>query len=463
MRIFLALVALASTAHAQDAGPPDGGAPPPAVSEDEIKAAIQADQAAKAKAQPNNPSTSTPGTNAPPGPIAPPGSTSVASASANASPFTRFVQSLNPDISAIVDFAAGWYSQNDLTVKNGDDPASTGFNLQEAEIALQAVVDPYFRADIFLTIPNAKGLEIEEAYLTTTRLPWNFQLKAGIFRAGFGRQNTQHLHTQDFTRRPEMNAQFLGIDGLRAPGMELNWLVPKLPFYLVLAFSVFSVPAAEPDVVLQTFGGGKPWDFAYVATARAFFDIKESTSLYFGLNYAHGKTSQSSTTGNPAIPMAAPGQPVPTVYDNFYDNLYGVDLYFKWKPPNQAKTYTSVAWQSEWFMRQIPGLTIAGVKTPQLEGGLYTQLVVQAHRRWYLGLRGEILGIPSGDNVQREYAVSSSITWGLSEFSRIRLFGEARFPSKGNSMPTPAQPTAPYGSAFLQLEAAIGAHGAHPF
>jgi hypothetical protein len=94
---------------------------------------------------------------------------------------------------------------------------------------------------------------------------------------------------------------------------------------------------------------------------------------------------------------------------------------------------------------------------------MYSQLVMQVHRRWYLGVRGEILGLPSGDNVQREYAAAGSVTWGLSEFSRIRLYGEARFPHKGASSPNPPQPETAYGSAFLQFEVAIGAHGAHPY
>ena len=37
------------------------------------------------------------------------------------------------------------------------------------------------------------------------------------------------------------------------------------------------------------------------------------------------------------------------------------------------------------------------------------------------------MGIPQGDNVKREYAGEGSITWGLSEFSRIRLYGELRY------------------------------------
>jgi hypothetical protein len=422
--------------------PPPANPPPSAQTpeEEEIQRAIQSDVAAKAKGG---------------GPAAAPATPLVSPTAAQPSALTRFFQSLNPDISAILDFTPGWYSNDDGTVKSGDDPGKTGFNLQEAEIALQAVVDPYFRADVFLTIPNAQNLEVEEAFLTTTNLPGNLQLKAGIFRANMGRQNAQHLHLQDFTRRPAINPYFLGIDGLRAPGMELNWLVPRLPFYLVLSFEIFSVPAAEPDQVLQTFGGGKPWDFTYTAAARAFFEISESISVYPGLNYAHGKTSQITTMPNPLVPMAAPTSPMPTVFDNFYDNLYGADLYVKWKPPNQAKTYTSVAWQSEYWLRQIPDLKIAGVLTPQLEGGLYTQVVVQAARRWYFGLRGQVLGIPEGDNVKHQYGGAASITWGLSEFSRIRLYGELWWPNP--------QLQNLYGAAFLQFEASIGAHGAHPF
>ena len=89
-----------------------------------------------------------------------------------------FFQSLNPDISVIVTGAAG-FSQRAPLLLAGDDPdlkgslveRSAGITLQELELAFQSIVDPYFRADVFLTIPNLGGLEIEEAFLTTTGLP----------------------------------------------------------------------------------------------------------------------------------------------------------------------------------------------------------------------------------------------------------------------------------------------------
>ncbi len=452
-----------SAAPQQNPAAPQQNSAPPASAPDEaeIEKALKSDQAAQEKAHPNAPAATAPATANPAAPMAQTAPASATQSGGWAS-FGRFIQSMNPDLSAIVDFSAGWYSDEKVP-KSGDDPAHTGFNAQEVEVALQAVVDPYFRADIFLTIPNLNGLEVEEAYLTTTHLPLNLQLKAGIFRAGLGRQNSQHLHLQDFTRRPALNAALLGVDGLRAPGLEVNWLVPKIPFYLVLAYSMFSVDPAEPDVQLQTFGGGARWDFTYVATARAFFPLGDTKSLYVGLNYAHGKTSQHSTTNCALVGVT----PCVTPYDNFYDNLYGLDVYFKWKPVNVANTYRAVAWQTEFFMRQIPGVTIAEVHIPQLEGGLYTQVVAQLARRWVLGVRGEAMGIPRGDNLRTELAAAASLTWTLSEFSRIRLYGELRGPvgsASPNAMFTSG--TAPHnlnGATFLQFEIAIGAHGAHPF
>ena len=82
---------------------------------------------------------------------------------------------------------------------------------------------------MYLTIPNLTGIEVEEAFATTTSLPWNLQVKAGSFRSAFGRQNGQHLHVQDFTRRPLVNSAFLGTDGLRGPGLQVSWLTPLPP------------------------------------------------------------------------------------------------------------------------------------------------------------------------------------------------------------------------------------------
>jgi hypothetical protein len=465
-RLMVLLLLCAAPAFAQD---PPSDTPDQA----EIEKALKADQAAKEKAGTAGPPPTAAPAPAPSAPGAAPtaapaptpsglapwatGAATVAPATGQTSMWGRVFQLLNPDIAGIVNFAGGWYSREEQTVKSGDDPAISGFNVQELELAFQAVIDPYFRADIFLAIPNLEGFEVEEAYATTMRLPANFQVKGGIFRAGFGRQNTQHLHNQEFVRRPQMNALFLGIDGLRAPGLEVNWLVPRIPWYMLLAVSAFSVGKAEPDQVLQTFGGGERHDFTYLASVRSFFSLSPATSLLLGLQYAHGKSSQSATKNeelpSTALTITTVG---PTKYDNFYTHLYGVDLMLKWRPVSVAKTWAALVWQTEFFIRHIPNWRDPLGPRAQVEGGLYTQLVGQVARQWLMGVRGEILGLPEGDNVKRAYTLSGQLTWRFSEYSQLRAHGEIAFQT------APGTPRTS-GAFFLQLQASIGAHGAHAF
>src|SRR5439155_15000949 len=66
--------------------------------------------------------------------------------------------------------------------------------MRESEVSFQAVVDPYARADFFVSISN-DGVELEEGFVTFTHLPADLLVKVGKFKAQIGKVNTQHLHT----------------------------------------------------------------------------------------------------------------------------------------------------------------------------------------------------------------------------------------------------------------------------
>ena len=119
----------------------------------------------------------------------------------------------------------------------------------------QAAIDPYLDGAIFLAIPNLEGIEVEEGYLVTTSLPANLQIKAGTFRSHVGRNNGQHLHPQNFTRRPLMGPLLFGVDGFRGPGAQLSVLLP-LPWFATLFAEAFSIGPPEDPARLATFGGG---------------------------------------------------------------------------------------------------------------------------------------------------------------------------------------------------------------
>ena len=121
----------------------------------------------------------------------------------------------------------------------------------------------------------------------------------------------------------------------------------------------------------------------------------------------------------------------------------------------------SVALQAEAIVRHFgSGDALGG----EWDGGAYAQAVVQVARRWFIGARADLIGIPTSSVTARTVRVGSSLTWQGSEFARVRLYAEAE---KANLATTPAllqevQPSwAP--AAFLQLEFSLGAHGAHSF
>ncbi|MBX7117243.1 MAG: hypothetical protein K1X64_23195 [Myxococcaceae bacterium] len=368
-------------------------------------------------------------------------------------PVARVVQSMNPDVSAVITFAAGLAEKqhyslagDDPSLFGGSDEQPGGFTVQEAEIALQASVDAYFRADLFLAIPNLSSVEVEEGFITSTSLPANLQLKGGIFRSQLGRQNGQHLHLQDFARRPLINEAYLGEDGLRAPGVQLAWLVP-VPFFLQLSGEALSVSPPEKLGHLASFGGGKRTDLTYTASVRSFVPFTDEASLSLGLHAAFGKTPGMHGQNEDEVLRAGARTTV-----------QGIDAYFKYKPANQAGSYFSLAWTTELFWRQVHG-TAAGEEV-LVDGGLYSQLLFQISRRWYVGLRQDVLGLPASKLQTPAWRTALSATFAPTEFSRIRAYVEREtLPQRGASLFSGA----PNWAGYLQWEVTFGAHGAHPY
>ena len=360
---------------------------------------------------------------------------------------------LNPDISAILDLTGG-YAQRNFISRSGDDPKfdgdssshASGFTMQEAELALSSIVDPYFKGEFYLAIPNSGEVEIEEAFATTLALPSDLQIKAGKFRSSIGRQNGQHLHLQDFTRRPLINQYFLGGDGLNGTGVQVSWLVP-LPFYSLIAVEGLSVKGTtETSDPVQTFGGDKR-DPTLVATWKNFFPLSEETSMYLGLSYAKGRsaTALDTTTSTRAAGHGLRSQ------------LAGADLYLKYKPANAVRGFYSLTSQTEYYFRFL-GET--HTSNAQNDGGFYTQLVYQIAQRWFLGVRADIIGLPRSLYLIPTKRFSTALTYAPSEFSRIRLYAENETVSTDDYPTTMPASSSAY---LVQFEVSIGAHGSHAF
>ena len=124
----------------------------------------------------------------------------------------------NPDIAVIGNFvgAAG---------RNDDRSRCRRCSSSEAELSLQAVVDPYARADFFLAA-SPEGLEIEEGFITFPTLPGGLLVKVGKLKAQFGKANTLHSHVMPWVDQPLVDAEPArrrrGPERLRHLGLEAD-------------------------------------------------------------------------------------------------------------------------------------------------------------------------------------------------------------------------------------------------
>lgn len=103
----------------------------------------------------------------------------------------------------------------------GHDPNKNGFTLQQGELSISGAVDPYFSGELHV-VGMPGGVELEEAFLTTTSLPYGLQVEAGYSLTEFGLINPKHAHAWEWIDQPVINSRLFGGEGTRAPGARLS-------------------------------------------------------------------------------------------------------------------------------------------------------------------------------------------------------------------------------------------------
>ena len=320
----------------------------------------------------------------------------------------------NPDIAVIGDFLGA--------IGKNDSPFATpSLELHEAEASFQAIVDPYARADFFLTFsPTEVG--VEEGYVTFTSLPGDFLLKVGKMRASFGKVNQMHNHVMPWTDRPLVTQDLVGgEEGISDAGLSLSRLIINPVLFLEATAEVYR--GVSPDL----FVAPRRQDLTYVGRLRGYRDVTESTNIDFGGSFARG-TSKDEGAG-------------------FHTSLIGADLTLRWRPLRRA-IYHRFAGRTElvWSRRDLKDATQAHAF------GAYASLEYQFAQRWFAAVRldrSERADLPS----LVDKGVSAILTYWPSEFSQVR--GQYRHTNYGEGIKA---------DEFLfQFQFSIGAHGAHTF
>ena len=323
----------------------------------------------------------------------------------------------NPDIAVIGD-VLGAAGHNEVK-------PSPAFEMHEAEASFQAVVDPYARADFFVSF-GEEGVEIEEGFVTFPALPGGLLVKVGKVRAAFGKVNTLHNHVLPWADRPLVTANLVnGEDGIDDTGISVARLIPNPWIFLEATGQVFRGDSGD------LFTSSKPGDLSYVGHLRGYHDLTENTNIDLGASYARGHNASGVVDGSDI--------------GRFITQLGGFDATLRWRPL-QRSIYHSFIGRSEvvWSRREQP-------TGEQNSTGFYVSGDYQFARRWFTGVRydrSDRADAPTLDSGQ-----SLSLTYWPSEFSQIRgQYRRTRYAEIDTA------------NEFLfQFQFSIGAHGAHPF
>lgn len=329
-------------------------------------------------------------------------------------------KALNPDISLLGNFlgAAG----------NSAGHPSPSLEMKESELGIQAVVDPYARADVFLSF-GEQGVNLEEGYLTFTSLPGALQLRVGKMRAAFGKVNSMHTHALPWTDRPLVTGNLLaGEEGISDAGLSLSRTLPA-PKNIFLEATAQVFRGDTPGL----FQAARRSDVSTVGHLRAYRDITESTNLDLGFSYARGHS-----------PIA-----------DGANQVYGIDATLRWKPLRRA-IYNSFIARSEFVWgraEQAPVPTASLLPVALLKPfGYYISTDYQLARRWFLGGRFDRSDRLISPQLT-DTGGSIILTYRPSEFAQIR--SQLRRTGYAENLTA--------NELLFQVQFAIGAHGAHAF
>jgi len=360
-----------------------------------------------------------------------------------------------PDISAVADMVA------DLSPDGSTQEDASRFGVREVELALQAVVDPYFRGDIFLGVSDEEGISIEQAYLTTTSLPHQLQVRAGRFLMPFGKQNTSHRHDLHTIEFPHVIQRLFSPEGLKGTGLQGSRVFSPFGFYQELLVTAVDRLGERDEGLTATEATNESLGgLGFSARLRNYVDLTEAANVELSLSVMTGKREQ----------------PLPETYAALFDDgtnsalarqsVIGADLTYRWRPLQQG-IYRSFILQAE-VMRQLndrspsipipAGCTSCGGLETSYAGplrdftGAYVFARYQTTRRTFLGARGDWLQDIEDDG-RTLRAGSVYLEWFPSEFSKLVAGYEAVSPAGGTVT----------NRLLFQAAFSLGPHRPHPF
>jgi hypothetical protein len=392
------------------------------------------------------------------------------------------------DLSLAVVAAAGTSTATDHELEElyagGHDPHGRGFTLQTAELALTGAVDPYFTAQAYLAASPEHGVELEEAYITTTSLPYGLEAKVGYQLIEFGRVNTTHVHAAGWIAKPVIVSRLLGGDGSRTAGARLAALLPT-SWYSQVMFGAYDAD----DGTLVSFRGEAGHDDEHggeEGAERSIGGRLRAEELTVGswsdlLWLVRWENAGAIGGAEAKLGLSWLGGPNAAGENDARTTMIGADLTLGGRTDGGPVMWWKAVIEGMHRSAKLPASDELGADGAVGGGddftapadtisdwGLYAQVEAGIGGGWSLGLRGEY-ATASGDRFETDgaiepdgegatdtrFRVSPLIAYRPSEFSRLRLqydYDRAEHLEDDTAH-----------SVWLGLDVLIGAHPAHGF
>jgi len=369
---------------------------------------------------------------------------------------------LLPDISVVGDMIA------DFSPKGSTQEGGARFGIREVEVALQAAVDPYFRGDVFLGVSDEEGISIEQAFITTTALPYGIEARLGRVLMPFGKQNQTHRHDLHTIEHSYIVQNLFSPEGLKGTGATLSKVFAPLGFYQEIQASVID-RFGESDESLVVDGLedlGEPANqslggLGFAARLRNYWDLSESANIELGFSGITGKRERQLVRGSE--PPGSGSIITPVGIRNQRQSVIAADLTYRWRPLQQG-IYRSFILQAEYMQQRNPDgpffvLDRDFVDAPRgTNGGGYVYARYQISRRGFVGTRFDYVAdvTPVSDvSNGNPRAWSAYYEFFPSEFSKL-VGGYERY-NPGTSVPSGIN------RFIVQLAFSLGPHKPHPF
>jgi hypothetical protein len=344
------------------------------------------------------------------------------------------INQFNPGIGFVVDSIFSYTSRGEEAA-GLNRPGGFDAFLRTAELNLEASVDPFAKAyGVIAGSADARtgeaALQVEEASIVTTSLPWHLTVQGGRFFGEFGRLSYVHDHDLPFVFRPLVLDRYIGGES-RTDGAQVNYLFPTTHFLSLTAGlgNGFGAEAGPTPITgFRSLSGVNYW-----GRLGTYFDLTPNLNLETGLSWLANGEAQGILTD-------------PTERDRFVGD---VDITLRYQPLGST-IYQGYVWGTEVLFNSANFETDPGVFNRENSVGLYSYLEKKLSRQFKVGFLFDWLEDPANNSAQT-FRYSPYITWNPSEFQFLRLQFSHTEPNSATGLRSSE-------AIYLQWDAIIGRH-----